>query len=173
MKAWSWYRSCRPSHNTDSRALVSIRKNIQYCGKRSCVLDIYSTIPLTAEEKRPVALFCHGGGSCPFTHKMVVHVSASGTCVISSDCSWLGVWASGDKWHYAPLAKSLSRSGIITCVMTHSLFPNAHMQEMADEISQALDWVLENIERHGGSAEQVRSNCSTLENNAFFAHIQP
>lgn len=73
------------------------------------------------------------------------------------DIALSGVWASGDKWHYAPLAKSLSSSGVITCVMTHSLFPNARVEEMTEEVTHALDWVLHNIESHGGSPDKVWS----------------
>ncbi|KAL3160057.1 hypothetical protein ABBQ38_009774 [Trebouxia sp. C0009 RCD-2024] len=74
----------------------------------------------------PVALFCHGG-----------------------------VWATGAKWHYAPMAKQLAQAGVLTCVLQYSLYPDALAPQMVDELSQALTWTFNNIAQHGGNPKQV------------------
>jgi acetyl esterase/lipase len=99
---------------------VSIRRDVRYGKNNRNHMDIY--VPATSENcpgdqekyKFPIALFCHGG-----------------------------VWASGSKWHYAPLACLLAQCGIITAVMEYSLYPDAKTDTMVGEVSEALDWVLE------------------------------
>ncbi|KAL0048047.1 hypothetical protein WJX82_006508 [Trebouxia sp. C0006] len=80
----------------------------------------------SAKEQFPVALFCHGG-----------------------------VWATGSKWHYAPMASQLAKAGILTCVIQYSLYPDALAPQMVDELSQALTWTFLNISKHGGNPNQV------------------
>lgn len=75
--------------------------------------------------------------------------------------SLLGVWASGDTWHYSPMAATLAASGIVTCVMTHTLYPEAYVPEMTLDVSNALDWVFDNISSRGGSPDKV---CIVVEN---------
>lgn len=36
-----------------------------------------------------------------------------------------GVWASGDRWHYAPLATRLAQAGVVCAVMSYTLYPEA------------------------------------------------
>ncbi|KAL4442435.1 hypothetical protein ABPG77_005019 [Micractinium sp. CCAP 211/92] len=74
----------------------------------------------------PVVLFCHGG-----------------------------VWASGSKWHYAPLATRLAQAGVITAVMSYSLYPDALIPQMVAEVSRALSWTMDNARRLGGNPQQV------------------
>ncbi|DBA84893.1 hypothetical protein WJX77_007852 [Trebouxia sp. C0004] len=80
----------------------------------------------SAQKLFPVALFCHGG-----------------------------VWATGSKWHYAPMASQLAKAGILTCVIQYSLYPDALAPQMVDELSQALTWTFNNISKHGGNPDQV------------------
>jgi prenylcysteine alpha-carboxyl methylesterase len=77
-------------------------------------------------QRLPVVLFCHGG-----------------------------VWARGEKWHYAPLATRLAQAGIVTAVMSYSLYPSAQASEMAEEVSQALTWTLNNISSFGGDPTNI------------------
>jgi acetyl esterase/lipase len=66
-----------------------------------------------------------------------------------------GVWAAGESWHYAPLAASLARLGVITCVMQYSLYPDALVPQMVQEVAAAFDWTLANVGSYGGDASKV------------------
>ena len=41
-----------------------------------------------------------------------------------------GVWATGDKWQYAPMANQLAKTGVVTCVAHYSLFPDVRADTM-------------------------------------------
>ncbi|BDA51015.1 probable isoprenylcysteine alpha-carbonyl methylesterase I at N-terminal half [Coccomyxa sp. Obi] len=127
-------------HNKHS---VGIVRDVRYGPMQRNVMDIYmppctvldssSTGSTAHDDKalastsgRPVALFCHGG-----------------------------VWASGAKWHYAPMATRLAQEGILTCVLQYSLYPEAQAQDMVAELSAALTWTFNNITRYGGSPSKV------------------
>ena len=62
----------------------------------------------------------------------------------------------GEKWHYAPMATRLAQCGILTCVVSYTLYPQAKARDMVAELSQALSWTLDNIQRYGGDPNQVR-----------------
>jgi len=66
-----------------------------------------------------------------------------------------GVWASGDKWNFAPMAARLAESGCVVVVMEYSLFPHATVPVMQAEIETAWEWVLLHIHRFGGDAQKV------------------
>jgi acetyl esterase/lipase len=65
------------------------------------------------------------------------------------------VWAAGEAWHYAPLATSLARLGVITCVMQYTLYPDALVPQLVQEVAAAFDWALENVGSYGGDARKV------------------
>jgi hypothetical protein len=68
----------------------------------------------------------------------------------------VGVWAAGESWHYAPLAASLARLGVITGVMQYTLYPDALVPQLVQEVSAAFDWALKNVGSYGGDAKKVR-----------------
>ena len=74
----------------------------------------------------PVVLFCHGG-----------------------------VWAAGEAWHYAPMAASLARLGVLVAVMQYSLYPDALVPAMVGEVDAALTWAFANCSRYGGDPGRV------------------
>jgi hypothetical protein len=41
-----------------------------------------------------------------------------------------GVWAVGEKWHFAPMASRLAEEGVIACVATYTLFPRAEADQV-------------------------------------------
>ncbi|GMH33903.1 hypothetical protein BSKO_01737 [Bryopsis sp. KO-2023] len=126
IRALHLYR-CLPHPSKNPGSCLHLDKNVSYSGKERTIMDIYTPGSVQSGEKQhPVALFCHGG-----------------------------VWASGDPWNYAPLAATLAEGGVVTCVMTHTLYPNAVVPEMVLELSSALDWVFNNISKHGGSPDKV------------------
>jgi acetyl esterase/lipase len=65
------------------------------------------------------------------------------------------VWASGEKWHYAPMATRLAQAGVMAIVMQYTLYPKALAPEMVSEVSSALTWTLDNAEQLGGDASRV------------------
>ena len=83
---------------------------------------------LATKPDHPVALFIHGG-----------------------------VWAVGEKWQFAPMAHRLAEEGVVTCVATYSLFPQATAPRMWEEVSDALTFTMDNAARlfPGASAERV------------------
>ena len=91
-------------------------------------IDVY--LPVASAEaaprKAPVMLFCHGG-----------------------------VWAHGERWHYSPMAARLAQAGILTMVMSYSLYPKASAAMQAAEVNQALSWSLSNADKYGGDPAKV------------------
>ena len=144
---------------------VSIARDVRYADAPRAVMDIYlprgvsiddaaravsetvseSSMPLgqesndelTSLDKLPVALFVHGG-----------------------------VWAVGEKWQFAPMASRLAEEGVVTCVATYTLFPKAKADTMWREVSDAITWTLDNVDKYGGDAERV-----TLLGHSAGAHI--
>ena len=62
----------------------------------------------------------------------------------------------GERWHYAPMAARLAQCGILTCVVSYTLYPQAKARDMVAELSQALTWTLNNINTFGGDPKQAR-----------------
>lgn len=117
---------------------VQVKKNCRYGGRRRNVVDVYMP-PVDDLEKDPnVLLFVHGG-----------------------------VWASGSKMHYAPMATRLAEEGIVTCVMEYSLYPSCCTDVMVGEVSQALDWVMDEY----GMVEGGRKKRVFLVGHSAGAHL--
>ncbi|EEH53145.1 uncharacterized protein MICPUCDRAFT_52052 [Micromonas pusilla CCMP1545] len=66
-----------------------------------------------------------------------------------------GVWAVGEKWHFAPMASRLAEEGVIACVATYTLFPRAEADQMWREVSDAVGFTLENARGFGGDDARV------------------
>eukprot|EP00210_Caulerpa_lentillifera_P003857 g3684.t1 len=59
-----------------------------------------------------------------------------------------GVWSSGERWHYSPLASTLAENSMIVGVMSYSLFPEVSAAEIIDEVNTALDWVMNKFNKN-------------------------
>lgn len=118
---------------------ISLAKDIRYGTAERASIDVYlpphdiriknsysQDTCMEGKEKLPVVLFVHGG-----------------------------TWVTGDRWHYSLFATRLAQAGIMTCVMSYSLYPESNIGTMAEEVSQALSWTLDNIARYGGDPENV------------------
>ena len=73
-----------------------------------------------------------------------------------------GVWAHGERWHYAPMATRLAQAGVLTMIISYSLYPKASAAMQAAEVNQALSWSLSNADKYGGDPAKVSSlrlNC--------------
>eukprot|EP00879_Flechtneria_rotunda_P014519 GHRR01015171.1.p1 GENE.GHRR01015171.1~~GHRR01015171.1.p1 ORF type:complete len:369 (+),score=164.80 GHRR01015171.1:3289-4395(+) len=66
-----------------------------------------------------------------------------------------GVWAAGERWHYAPMATCLARLGIIACVVQYTLYPSALVPQLVEEMSAAFDWAMAHVPLYGGDVQQV------------------
>ena len=53
------------------------------------------------------------------------------------------------------MATRLAQCGILTCVVSYTLYPQANAQHMVVELSQALSWTLDNIGKYGGDPRKV------------------
>ena len=167
IRAMRTHRSLPDARAPAGRDGVSIARDVRYADAPRAVMDIYlprgvsiddaaravsetvsetvseSTTATTprdsspADDKLPVALFVHGG-----------------------------VWAVGEKWQFAPMASRLAEEGVVTCVATYTLFPKARADTMWREVSDAITWTFDNVNRYGGDADRV-----TLLGHSAGAHI--
>ena len=53
------------------------------------------------------------------------------------------------------MATRLAQAGIVTAIMSYSLYPTAEASQMSGEVSQALTWTLDSISKFGGDAENI------------------
>ena len=53
------------------------------------------------------------------------------------------------------MATRLAQCGILTCVVSYTLYPQAKARDMVAELSQALTWTLDNINTFGGDPKQA------------------
>lgn len=74
---------------------------------------------------------------------------------MESNEGFLGVWSSGERWHYAPLASTLAQENVAVGVMSYTLFPEASASEISDEINNALDWFVDNHTTKSQKARKV------------------
>jgi acetyl esterase/lipase len=66
-----------------------------------------------------------------------------------------GRWKDFTKELFAPVAMKLLPEHIVVVIPDHTLHPHAQYEQMTHEISAALSWTLENIERYGGDPRRV------------------
>ena len=66
-----------------------------------------------------------------------------------------GVWASGERWNYAPLGRELAQRGVMAMVGSYSLFPEVQVGTQVGEVGQMLDWALQNAAAFGGDARNL------------------
>lgn len=76
--------------------------------------------------KKPVLIFVHGGN-----------------------------WDSGNKEIYNFFGKNFARKGVIVVVVGYSLSPQLNYNGMTRQVSQAINWTLQNIKNYNGDPEQV------------------
>lgn len=91
-------------------------KTIPYVsyGKRTLVVDLFST-PEKVKESRPAVLLIHGGG-----------------------------WGSGDRSLMYPLSDYLARQGYIAIAVEYRLSPEAKYPAAVNDINRAIAWVRKN-----------------------------
>lgn len=126
---------------------VSLTPEVKYGPKLRNVMDIYS--PYAANDalgsKRSTSIHDNSSSEVAAGKETVPPSSAPVVMFVHG-----GVWASGSKWHYALMATRLAQAGCVVCVMQYSLYPQANADCMVREVSDALTWIFDNIEEHGG-----------------------
>jgi acetyl esterase/lipase len=104
---------------------IEIKKNIKYGDDRLQNLDIYLPPKLTSK-KLPVVVFIHGGR-----------------------------WTFGNKKQYAFIGNSLAQNGYITVLINHRKYPEVKFPTFVEDGAQAVAWVYNNIEKHGGDKNHL------------------
>ena len=67
-----------------------------------------------------------------------------------------GVWATGDSWQFAPLARRLAdEAGAVVCVATYTLYPATTVPTMVDEVSAAIKFAKGAVLSLGGDPARV------------------
>jgi len=74
----------------------------------------------------PICVFCHGG-----------------------------VWAAGERWQFAPMGQSLAREDSVAVIMSYSLYPDAGIGQMVEEVDDAVTWVMERASEWGSDPSRV------------------
>ncbi|GJP35649.1 hypothetical protein CLOM_g20167 [Closterium sp. NIES-68] len=66
-----------------------------------------------------------------------------------------GVWASGEKWMYSPLAIRFAQSGAVVVTIQYTLYPEALAIDQVQETSKALSWAMDHIQEYGGDPSRI------------------
>ncbi|KAJ3122453.1 hypothetical protein HK098_002826 [Nowakowskiella sp. JEL0407] len=66
-----------------------------------------------------------------------------------------GSWNSGDKQSYALLGERFRDAGFVVVIPNYVLFPQGVIDDMTNDISNAIIWVYHNIHNYGGDVSQI------------------
>ncbi|MEW5313171.1 MAG: hypothetical protein WDW38_004760 [Sanguina aurantia] len=143
--------------NSSSALGVMIQRNVSYGPLLRNRLDIY--IP---EGTGPAVASLTGLAEKQGSPAVLAQDASSGATGSSSSNARPvvffvhgGVWASGEKWHYAPMAVRLAQEGCVVVVISYSMFPEVLCPAMVGEVSQALSWTLDNAAAYGGDPARI------------------
>ena len=116
-----------PAQSVDNSA--RIERGIAYGPHARNILNIFA--PYSNSEPVPVLIFVHGGNF------------VAGHCDVPDTPFYdnVGLWAVSRGW--------------IGVTVTYRLAPDSAYPEGTDDVADAVEWVLDNIEKFGGSKEQV------------------
>lgn len=146
------------------QGIVSIARSVRYGTQERNIMDIY--LPAEAEVVAPSSsepstspnlqdTLTTSGQNAHQTHDGNVFTQSTENGLPVVLFCHGGIWATGEKWHYAPLATRLAQAGVITAVMQYTLYPAAVAPQMAGEVSQALTWTFDHIRSLGGDLDNV------------------
>ena len=162
--------SLLPCSVTEACGLQVSRQYMHYQGKPYPPTTHVTVAPFHAAA---CPQFGHTVAACPVPQKgcvLLATAMSDGFPRPSKPCAHVSspglaaeMWAclAGEKWHYAPMATRLAQCGILTCVVSYTLYPQAKARDMVAELSQALSWTLDNIQGYGGNPDQVQSTKQT------------
>ena len=66
-----------------------------------------------------------------------------------------GNWNSGDKKIYSFFGRNFAKKGITTVIVGYTLSPKADYNDMAIEVSKAVEWTKENISKYNGNPNEI------------------
>ncbi|WP_165733028.1 alpha/beta hydrolase [Polaribacter sp. 20A6] len=66
-----------------------------------------------------------------------------------------GYWNEGEKGIYGFLGRNFAKKGVVTVIPNYTLSPNGNYDTMAEEVTAAIKWTYENIEKYNGNPEQI------------------
>tara|TARA_B000000437_G_scaffold21104_1_gene14965 strand:+ start:1153 stop:2328 length:1176 start_codon:yes stop_codon:yes gene_type:complete len=66
-----------------------------------------------------------------------------------------GVWSSGERWQFAPLAHRLAEEGIVTAVISYTLYPQKSAKAQSEEVLKALKCAIMNAKLFGADANRT------------------
>ncbi|KXZ41379.1 hypothetical protein GPECTOR_510g480 [Gonium pectorale] len=120
---------------------VAVQRGVSYGPAARNTLDVYVPLPAAAAAASAAGASAGGGGG------------GGGLPVVFFVHG--GVWASGETWQYAPLAARLAQAGVVVVVPTYTLYPEALVGTMVEEVSAALSWTFDNAARYGGDPSRI------------------
>ncbi|ORX79652.1 alpha/beta-hydrolase, partial [Anaeromyces robustus] len=66
-----------------------------------------------------------------------------------------GYWITNSKISYTNIGSLLEESGYIAVLPNYILFPNGTIEDMVDDIYNAIQWTFKNISKYGGDPNQI------------------
>jgi acetyl esterase/lipase len=109
------------------KAGVAVTRDVAYGGDPRQVLDVYAA---QREGRQPVVVFVHGGAFVDGHRNRSPEV-------------------------YANVAYFFARHGVVAVNIEYRLAPAHPYPSGIDDVARALDWVRENVGRHGGDASRI------------------
>ncbi|ORX78282.1 alpha/beta-hydrolase [Anaeromyces robustus] len=100
------------------------------------LLDVYNN-KFNSRNKKPVMIFIYGGS-----------------------------WVSGSKEYYTKMGTLLESSNYVAVIPNYVLFPNGTIDDMVDDVYNAIKWTYKNISKYGGNPKQI-----SLSSHSAGAHI--
>jgi arylformamidase len=103
--------------------------NISYLKKSEALitsLPELNVFQTQTSEKSPVVIFIHGG-----------------------------YWTSGNKDMYSFLGRNFAKKKIVTVIPNYTLSPNGNYDTMAKEVTAAIQWTSDTIEKYNGNPDQI------------------
>lgn len=89
------------------------------------LLDVYHN-KNNISEKKPVVMYIYGGS-----------------------------WVTGDKIRYTKVGVLLQKNGYVAVLPNYRLYPNGSVEDMVDDIYNAIQWTYNNIEKYGGDPNNI------------------
>ncbi|OUM61530.1 hypothetical protein PIROE2DRAFT_12443 [Piromyces sp. E2] len=111
-------------------------RNIKYGGSSAGYLDVYYD-ENNIKNLKPVIIFLHGGA-----------------------------WITGTKDDYALTGNYFQNEGYVVVHPNYVLFPKGNMEEMVNDVYQAIQWTFKNVKHFGGNNKKI-----TLVGYSAGAHL--
>lgn len=122
-------------------------RNVPY-GRGKNLLDVYIGSPVLANLASS-SLLDHSDDDTGSDHT----VESNGSPVIIY--VYGGAWDSGHKSMMMPMAQNLANQGYIVVVPDYTRYPQAKIEDMVQDVQDAVVWTTENVTRYGGDPSSI------------------